>query len=188
MVDSYFPRPKGKYMLTIIDKEGKTRPATEMVCKNCNIKFLRATRLIRDINNSYCSRKCKGLSSRNRIQLKCAFCNISFERPLSKLAGSKSGMYFCSRSCKDIGQKLENNIKEIWPKHYGTSKSSNSKAYRSLAFSTYEHKCNRCGISKEDFPYLEVHHIDRNRDNNNIDNLEILCPNCHTKEHYDKMG
>jgi len=27
---------------------------------------------------------------------------------------------------------------------------------------------------------LELHHIDGNRFNNNIDNLQILCPNCHS--------
>jgi hypothetical protein len=43
-------------------------------------------------------------------------------------------------------------------------------------------KCEKCGISNwqgEDLP-LELHHIDGNRFNNNIDNLQILCPNCHS--------
>ncbi len=39
--------------------------------------------------------------------------------------------------------------------------------------------CNRCGFAE----VLEVHHKDRNRLNNSIDNLEILCPNCHAMEH-----
>ena len=26
---------------------------------------------------------------------------------------------------------------------------------------------------------LELHHIDGNKDNNNLNNLELLCPNCH---------
>jgi 5-methylcytosine-specific restriction endonuclease McrA len=29
-----------------------------------------------------------------------------------------------------------------------------------------------------------VHHIDRNRNNNDPSNLEILCPTCHEEEHY----
>lgn len=28
---------------------------------------------------------------------------------------------------------------------------------------------------------LEIHHIDGNRKNNSLDNLQILCPNCHSQ-------
>jgi 5-methylcytosine-specific restriction endonuclease McrA len=43
-------------------------------------------------------------------------------------------------------------------------------------------KCNRCGFAE--YPLiLGVHHKDRNRDNNQPKNLEILCPNCHSIEH-----
>lgn len=39
--------------------------------------------------------------------------------------------------------------------------------------------CNRCNSSK----YLCVHHKDRNRKNNEFNNLEILCKKCHQIEH-----
>jgi 5-methylcytosine-specific restriction endonuclease McrA len=42
--------------------------------------------------------------------------------------------------------------------------------------------CNRCGYNSEP-RILGVHHIDRNRMNNEISNLEVLCPNCHSLEH-----
>ncbi len=44
-------------------------------------------------------------------------------------------------------------------------------------------KCSRCGYKKHP-EILQVHHKDRNRRNNNVDNLEVLCPNCHALEHY----
>ena len=45
--------------------------------------------------------------------------------------------------------------------------------------------CNRCGYTKH--PEILVgHHKDRNRNNNSIVNIEILCPNCHALEHYGK--
>ena len=43
-------------------------------------------------------------------------------------------------------------------------------------------QCGRCGYSKIEI--LHVHHKDRNRGNNNLDNLELICPNCHYEEHY----
>ena len=47
-----------------------------------------------------------------------------------------------------------------------------------------EAKCERCGNTEwldSQIP-LELHHKDGNHYNNNLDNLEILCPNCHALE------
>lgn len=44
------------------------------------------------------------------------------------------------------------------------------------------HKCEKCGLStwlNQPIP-LEAHHIDGDRCNNLLENLELLCPNCHT--------
>ena len=45
-----------------------------------------------------------------------------------------------------------------------------------------EKKCEMCGNSEwMGIPItLELHHKDGNRYNNNIENLQILCPNCHS--------
>lgn len=32
---------------------------------------------------------------------------------------------------------------------------------------------------------LELHHLDENHDNNSIENLQILCPNCHWTAHHE---
>lgn len=43
-------------------------------------------------------------------------------------------------------------------------------------------KCESCGLETWlDFPItLEVHHIDGDKTNNSEDNLQLLCPNCHS--------
>lgn len=43
----------------------------------------------------------------------------------------------------------------------------------------FHNKCEKC-ISSSD---LLVHHIDRNRRNNKIENLQILCTSCHAVVH-----
>jgi len=46
-----------------------------------------------------------------------------------------------------------------------------------------EHKCEICEITEwlgEPTP-LELHHIDGDRFNNELSNLQILCPNCHSQ-------
>lgn len=48
---------------------------------------------------------------------------------------------------------------------------------------TYQNTCYDCGFN--DFPeILQVHHIDRNTNHNKIENLVLLCPNCHHIRHY----
>lgn len=46
-----------------------------------------------------------------------------------------------------------------------------------------EHKCERCGVAEwlgsPDNLVLEINHKDSNHYNNDLDNLEVLCPNCH---------
>ena len=49
--------------------------------------------------------------------------------------------------------------------------------YRKLAFETYPPICAYCGFGVPEV--LEVAHLDGNRDNNAVENLAILCPNCH---------
>ena len=43
-----------------------------------------------------------------------------------------------------------------------------------------ENKCECCGIC-EDNLVLELHHINGNHYDNRLENLQILCPNCHSK-------
>jgi 5-methylcytosine-specific restriction endonuclease McrA len=42
--------------------------------------------------------------------------------------------------------------------------------------------CERCGFDV--YEILQVHHKDRNKKNIRSENLELLCPNCHAKEHF----
>ena len=52
---------------------------------------------------------------------------------------------------------------------------------RLLSEGIFEYKCNCCGLEKwleQPIP-LELHHKDGNKNNNNLENLELRCPNCH---------
>lgn len=57
-----------------------------------------------------------------------------------------------------------------------------NKVRRKLLEEGYkEYKCECCGNSEwmgRPIP-LEVHHKDGNRNNNTLENFELLCPNCH---------
>jgi len=47
--------------------------------------------------------------------------------------------------------------------------------------------CEKCRI---DLTFVEgqIHHQDRNRENNRMNNLFLLCPNCHSSLHFKNDG
>ena len=110
----------------------------------------------------------KGCPECKYITVVCAECGKKFKRLKTQVDKSKTGLVFCSIQC---GNKYKNRA---------VINTQNSNDYRRNAFLAYPHKCAKCGYD-EDERILEVHHIDENRNNNDITNLIILCPNCHKK-------
>ena len=167
--------------------QGKTKP----VLMHCNIHdvdfsvtaecFMRGAKDIRGAckkcHEEIITEKFKG----NRTEVECAYCGKYFVKNHSSLLNSQSGLYFCCRKHKDLAQRIESGeqFDYLRPSHYGEEQSNQ---YRSLAFRNYPHECSICGYhDDDDVSLLDVHHIDSNRENNELENLIILCPNCHRK-------
>lgn len=123
----------------------------------------------------YCSRKCSQLAQNKGEMRKCAWCCTEIYVSESRRKRSKSGKYFCSRSCSNSHR----NTLYVGSKH----PNYRGAEYREKALSAYGAKCTRCGYDKCKAA-IEVHHKDHNRDNNNLCNLEVLCRNCHAEEHH----
>lgn len=157
-------------------------------CLHCKKNFEAPLKEVNRGNGRFCSIDC-GNAHKRGVRRKpdncsCAVCQKTFRRPPNKLKLSKSGLYFCSRKCKDLANTIGNpySLEEIWPDHFGT-RSSDKSIYRKICFSKYEKKCYQCGYDK--IPeVIQVHHIDRNRENNDISNLIPLCPTCHEENHF----
>lgn len=58
-------------------------------------------------------------------------------------------------------------------------RSNYNHTYRRKAFVYYEKVCMRCGFVPEHVCQLDVDHIDGDKKNNDLENLQILCSNCH---------
>lgn len=61
------------------------------------------------------------------------------------------------------------------------AKYSNHQSCKKHLIAERSHRCELCGLKewREQPIPLEVHHKDGNRTNNEYDNLQLLCPNCH---------
>jgi len=60
---------------------------------------------------------------------------------------------------------------------------SGHSIYKKMALEYYGKCCMDCGIYHEESHMMAVHHKDENRENNKIENLEVLCTRCHHKKH-----
>lgn len=86
---------------------------------------------------------------------KCIYCG----KKLSKLIRKKK---FCSSKCR-----IQYRIKRIKKKE---------------GYANKEFQCSLCGFSK--YPEaIDLHHIDKDRKNNKINNLLEVCANCHRRLH-----
>lgn len=157
-------------------------------CLNCNKEFYTEQRYIDRGHGKYCSQRCSSTYYQNSLPKKkpnciCAVCKTAIYKNASEKENSKSGLFFCNRKCKEKGQSLNFGLKEIQPKHYGTAKKDDVYHYRRIAFNAYDKtKCSLCGYSSHP-EILVVHHKDKNRMNDSVDNLQVLCPNCHEIVH-----
>lgn len=150
--------------------DGQKRKLFVHVCLQCGKGFLAPKKA----QAKYCSVSCLRFRPRNSVSVECCFCKKSFCKKLSSLKNSKSGKFFCSRSCKDKGQSLSFGMVDIWPSHYGTG---NGEYRNRISVES----CIGCGDRRKFL--LLVHHIDGSRENNSKENLECVCANCHIIRH-----
>lgn len=150
------------------------REAIEVNCNYCNKVILKSKHLLKGQTKFYCDCKCRASSRKVRIKVICTYCKQKFEITPSDKKKSRSGLFFCSRQCKDNAQKIDFGLIQIQPNHYNKGESE----YRNRALEKYGKKCSHCKYDEFE-EGLDVHHIDEDRNNGNIDNLLVLCARCH---------
>lgn len=108
--------------------------------------------------------------------LVCKCCGKTFE-------SKRSDIKFCSTDCS---QKYRNDVYlNKWLNGEIKNKPTTdvSQNIRRFLYKKADYKCEKCGFEGYNKvtgnTILQIHHIDGDSGNNNIDNLEILCPNCH---------
>ena len=146
-------------------------------CTRCRKEFYAKPSALKQGWGKYCSPTCQYEGRKKGVVIKCLICNKERYRSKGVLAKSKSGKYFCSRSCQT---KWRNSI-FIGKKHANWK--NGEYAYRSiLTRHRIPKMCKLCNSPDERI--LAVHHIDHNHKNNILQNLTWLCHNCHFLVHH----
>lgn len=170
-------------------------------CQICNKEFYIPKN--RFLSAKFCSPKCRGESSKHLFFTKCIICNNEF----SFIACRQEKAKYCSRKCyyKAMSQKgtiIKNCIyckKEFKTSPYKNKKYCSNecknidkiniyspKSFTSIrkyfVYRNFIKECQDCGYNKIK-SILGIHHNDENRNNNSIENLIVLCPNCHSLRH-----
>ncbi len=137
-------------------------------CSVCNKTiYRRPCEIERSEGRAFCSRICYGLFCRKEIP--CIICG--------ELILSGFNKKTCSRGCANkhrIGIKYKLNR----PK----DKVISQRFLKIRLLKIRGTSCEKCGYDKQEI--LQIHHKDKNKNNNNINNLELICPNCHFEKHY----
>jgi len=137
-------------------------------CFICNKRiYKRPVEIKRNNGRVFCSMSCYGISCRKEHP--CIVCG----KPVLSSLNKKT----CGRSCANINRT---GIRYRINSPRDKVKSQSTIKIRLLELRGQQ--CERCGYNKHEI--LHVHHKDRNRNNNKVSNLELICPNCHYEEHY----
>ena len=138
---------------------------TCLVCKKPVYK--RPSQIERNRGRVFCGMVCYGISCRKENP--CVIC----KKPILGGLHKKS----CSRACA--------NAHRVTIKHKFNKPRDKVKTNRHLKLRLLKKRrgvCERCNY--DIYEILQVHHKDRNHKNINLENLELICPNCHAKEHF----
>ena len=144
----------------------KRNPNTKCIVCNTAI-YRKPSQMKRSKGQVFCNIVCYGISQRK--EKPCVVCK--------KMIMSKFNKKTCGRSCANIHRagikyKIGNPRNKV----------KSQQALKIRLLKEKGKKCERCEYDK--YEILQVHHKDRNRKNNEIDNLELICPNCHFEEHF----
>lgn len=162
----------------------KSRNSIPIACKQCGKTFHRSKNDIQkvlkknaNLTLEFCSKLCANKNKKKTIHTICAQCGKSVITLPCRIKKTKNKLSFCDKTCAAI----YNNQHRILEQPSET-------CYRNFALKNLPNQCAICGYNKY-LSVLQVHHKDKNRKNNTLQNLEILCPTHHEEWHLlDKSG
>lgn len=173
---------------------GKDNPAFKdswiKICVECGGKYryLDGAR-----GKRFCSQRCMGIyrTKTRTVKKSCRGCGIS----IIAIKANSFRENVCSKKCADVVHALRmiGSGNPNWMGGIGKLPWSweFNKKLKEKVKSRDGNKCGLCKKTEEELIKikgigLQVHHIDYNKSNNNIENLISLCNNCHGRVNYNR--
>lgn len=172
----------------------KARTSTKFCCSSCSASYNGRNRTVTEEQKRKTS---KALTERfeKSYLLNPKHCKVC----LSPLSVKKRMCVFCSEECRKVlyphstkhtrQQKLRGwsggnfllNPNDVFSKNSKHSSGVVKKYF--IEFSPLPYKCSICGVKdwNNKIISLQLDHIDGDGTNNSMDNLRLLCPNCHSQ-------
>ncbi len=150
----------------------------EIKCKECGIDIID----LKSRNRKFCSQRCNAVYN-NRIRgytsIEHKKRNIDSFGICLNCQSDTGNKKYCNRICQ---HSYEKNI--IFTRIEGGDNTLSERNYKKYLIYKYGEKCMDCGwceINKKTnrIP-IQIEHIDGHSENNNLNNLKLLCPNCHS--------
>ena len=128
------------------------------------VELLPSKQVVASSNLVFCS-----MRKRERKEKQCLNCNKEIPNRNKYCNNTCQGEY----ERKIIFESIENGNTSLYIDNY-----------RKYLISKYGEKCMECSWDQrnpitKNVP-IQLEHIDGNSDNNSLDNLKLLCPNCHS--------
>jgi hypothetical protein len=189
---------------TLLDEQGR-RPRRRSLCEECGASFF-----VRYAHGQrFCGKGCvvafnNHAADRTGIKngrwaggpaiFTCARDGCEGTRTVTpakvRYAVERGGVLYCSRKCKNLdwGLRFSGESNPNWRGGSSTRRRAAgaefTESLREQIRGLYGRSCAWCMAAEADDALgrrLDVHHIDRDRWNNAVDNLVALCRSCHTK-------
>jgi len=151
-------------------------------CLNCDIVFIS---LISE-KRKFCSQSCSAIFNNKKRPIK------EKNKITKKRIRKKENKYYECLNCgkgvhnKYCSSKCQHEYKknETYKKIENGDTSLYQKQYKLYLIYRFGEKCMKCGWNETNLITkkipIELEHKDGNSENNKLDNLELLCPNCHS--------
>ena len=147
-----------------------------VICQNCGDSFYIKPSHLRLGEGKFCSHACRGVAKRTGEYRHCEVCGKEVWKQRRDIKRSKSGKFFCNKSCQTMWRNVLFSGKNH-PLWRGGKTVYRERMIRSSA----KRICQSCGL--DDIRVLDVHHIDHDKSNCELSNLVWLCGNCHFLVH-----
>jgi hypothetical protein len=168
-------------------------------CDVCQKEMFTTTERIKEGRGKYCSRECQFKSMNRQVVVACAICGKKIIKKYSetfwhnKIGNKKRLRHYCSPKCRHVGSSRfdSKRVADYQKNNKGYFKQKLGRKGASISYDGYHtfsnRKVHRLLMEKHIGRKLKsteiVHHINFNKLDNRIENLQIISRSEHNKIH-----